>query len=65
MFEAYVKRKRWIELTVEERKLANELHNRASKLRDEVDDISITQSVKLAAIQMGLEMPDEVEEEEQ
>jgi hypothetical protein len=49
---------RRIALTVEERKNAVELRDRASRLREEFPDMSITQTVKLAAIQMGLEEPD-------
>lgn len=45
---------RRIALTVAERKNGEELHQRAIKIREEFEDMSITQSVHLAAIQMGL-----------
>ncbi|MYV58030.1 hypothetical protein [Streptomyces sp. SID3212] len=58
---------RRIALTVAERRNGNELHERAIKLREEFEDMSITQSVHLAAIQMGLvdvEMDDGSQDDE-
>lgn len=43
-----------IALTVAERRNGSELHDRAIKLREEFEDMSITQSVHMAALQMGL-----------
>lgn len=50
-----------IALTVEQRAVANELHERAQRLRDESGDLGVSESVKIAAFQMGLQEPDNEE----
>lgn len=51
-----------IDLTVEERRVKEELHRRADKLRSEYPDMPIADAIYTAVIQMGLSGPDEVEE---
>lgn len=51
-----------IELTVEGRRVKDEIHHRADKLRANSPDLSIPDAIHIAVFQMGLSGPDEVEE---
>jgi hypothetical protein len=54
--EAEPVRRRWIGLTGDQRATAAELARRAERLRAESEDgISVTEAVRLAAIQLGFE----------
>lgn len=50
-----------IAMTVAQRRIAKEMHERAQRLRDESESLTIHEAVHIAAFQMGLQEPDSEE----
>lgn len=48
-----------ITLTVDQRKIQKAVHERAEKLRNESDELSIVDAIHIAAFQLGFQGPDD------